>query len=110
LVSSGKAAGASAAGAPPATDGMMLTVSPALICRPDRRVRLREISNVFVVDVDVDEAAQLAFGVVQVRLEARVPVDQIGQQLADRLAVHFDRVLPVGERPQRGRNQNLSRH
>ncbi len=80
------------------------------VARVDRRLLLLQVADVFVVDVDVDEAAQLAFSVVQMRLEAGVPADQIGQQLAHRFAIHFDRVLPVGERPQRGRNQNLSRH
>ena len=52
------------AGAPPATDGMMLSVSPGV----HRRLLLLQVADVFVVQVDVDEAAQLALVVVEVRL------------------------------------------
>ena len=42
-----------------------------------------EVTNVFVVEIDVDEAAQLALLVIQMRLETFVLGRQVGEQLAD---------------------------
>ena len=80
------------------------------VARRDRRLLLLQVADVFVVQVDVDEAAQLALIVVQVRLQAGVLRRQIGQQLADRCAVGLDRVLLIGVRSQRGRDQDFRRH
>ena len=54
--------------ADPRTDGMMLTVSPAFtgVCV------LLQVADVLVVQVDVDEAAQLALVVVEVLLQVGV--------------------------------------
>ena len=83
---------------------MMLSVSPGL----DRRLLLLQVADVLVVQVDVDEAAQLALVVVEVLLAARRDcVRQVGEQLADRRAVDLDGVLLVGERPQRSRESGI---
>ena len=75
-----------------------------------RRLLLLQIPDVLVVHVDVDEAAQLALLVVQVRLQPRVLRRQVGEQLADGRAVGLDRVFLIGVRPERCRNQNFRRH
>ena len=75
--------------------------------RLDRRLFLLQIADVFVVDVDVDEAAQLALLVVQVRLQPTVLARQIGEQLADCRARGVNGVLLVGVRPQWCRNQDF---
>ena len=85
---------------------MMLIVSPGFTAR----LFFLQIADVFVVQVDVDEAAQLALLVVEMRLQPFVLRRQVGEQLANRRAVDFDGVLLSGERPQRSRNQNLVRH
>jgi hypothetical protein len=75
-----------------------------------RRLLFLQIPDVLVVHVDVDEAAQLPFLVVEVRLQPGVLRRQIGKQLADSLAVGLHRLFLVGERPERRGNQNLSCH
>src|SRR5207247_2145098 len=62
------------------------------------------------VHVDVDEAAQLALFVVQVRFQPWMLRGQVRQQLADRGAIGVDGVLLIGVRPQRSRNQDFRRH
>ena len=91
---------------PPATDGMMLTVSPSLT---GVRLLLEE-ADVVVVQIDGDEAAQLAFLVVEVLAEVRVPRRHVGEQLADRSALGLDDVLLVRVDAQRRRNQNPGWH
>ncbi len=75
-----------------------------------RRLLLLQIPDVFVVDVDVDEAAQLALIVVEMRFQPGVLRRQVREQLADGLAFDIDGVFLVGERPERRGNQNLSCH
>ncbi len=73
----------------------------------DRRRFFLQIPDVIVVHVDIDEAAQLALLVVQVRLEAGVPRRQIGEQLANRCAGRVNGVLLIGVRPERSRDENF---
>ena len=80
------------------------------VARLHRRLLLLQVPDVLVVDVDVDEAAQLALLVVQVRLQPGVLRRQVGEQLADGRAVGVDGVLLIGVRPQRCGNQNFRRH
>jgi hypothetical protein len=58
---------------------MMLIVSPGFTAV----FLFLEIADVLVVQIDVDEAAQLALLVVEVRLQPRVLRREIGEQLAD---------------------------
>ena len=81
---------------PPATDGMMLSVSPGFTAC----LLPIEVADVFVVQVDVDEAAELALVVVEVLLQRLRASTSAGQQLADSGAFDFDDVLLAGEGPQ----------
>ena len=76
----------------------------------DRRLLLLQVADIFVVQIDVDEAAQLALLVEQMVLQPGVLLRQIGEQLAHRRAVSLDRVLLIRVRPERCWNQNFRRH
>ena len=76
----------------------------------ERRLILLQVADVFVVDVDVDEAAQLAFVVEQMLLQAAKPRRQVCKQLADGRAVELDDVELVGERTQRCGNVDFDGH
>ena len=53
------------------------------VARLERRLILLQIADVFVVDVDVDEAAQPAFVVEQMLLQPAEAAREIAEQLAD---------------------------
>ena len=69
-----------------------------------------QVPDVFVVHVDVDEAAQLAVVLEQVLAQVGVPRRELPQHFADVLAVDLDDGLLAGERPQRRGNQNTNGH
>ena len=75
--------------------------------RVHRRLFFLEIPDVFVVHVDVDEAAQLSLIVEEVRFEPGMPARQVGQQLANGRAAGVDRVLLIRVRSERGRDENF---
>ena len=95
LVAQGAAAPATAASPlPPATDGMMLTVSPAFsgVCF------LLQVADVLVVQVDVDEAPQPPIVAVEVTAQVGVAARQGRERLADGAALHLHGVELVGVR------------
>ena len=69
-----------------------------------------EMADVLVVDVHVDEAAQLAVVVVQVTAEIAVFRDERLEQLSNGAAVDFHDILPVGEGPEWCRDQDPMGH
>ena len=75
-----------------------------------RRLLAIEVADVFVVQVDVDEAAQLALVVVEVLLQPFVSRRQLSEQLADGGAVDFDDVLLAGEGPKGRGDIDLGGH
>src|SRR6516164_3705660 len=60
------------------------------------RLVLLEIANVFVVQIQVHEGAQLAFVAVQVLPQVRIGRSQYVQGLSDRGGLHIDRALLPG--------------
>src|SRR5215217_804526 len=76
------------------------------VARGHRRLLSLQVPDIFVVQIDVDEAAQLALLVVQMRLETGMFFCEVGQQLADRGTGRLDGVLLIGVRTKRCRNQN----
>src|SRR5690606_5473997 len=62
------------------------------------------------VEIDVDEAPELALLVVEVLPETLVPAGQVGQQLADGRAFDLDDVLFAGEGAQRCRDMDFRGH
>jgi hypothetical protein len=87
-------------GAPPATDGTMLNESPGFtgvfsFCRYLMSSSFR---------IDVDEVSQPPIVCVEVLAEPFVLLREVGEQLADGDAAHFDRFVLVREGAQRGRN------
>ena len=66
-------------GEPPAMEGTMLMVSPSLV----GVASLCEVTDVFVVDVDIDEAAQFAVFGEQVLLQIAELRGQVAQSFAD---------------------------
>ena len=84
----------------------MLMVSPAL----SARLLALEMTDVFVVHVDIDEAAEPAFVGVQMPAKIAVAPDEPLQALANRRAFDFDDVLLAGERAKRCRDQNSMGH
>ena len=91
---------------PPATAGRIESTSPSatLVSRPV------EVADVVVVLVDVDELVQPAAVVEQVAAQARVPLDQRAEHLADGRAVDADGRLAVGVGTQDGRKLHLDGH
>ena len=71
-----------------------------------RRRVLVHVADIFVVQIDIDETAQLAFVVVEMLLQIREARGQRGQHFADGLAGEIDGIVLVGELPQRGRDQD----
>ena len=65
---------------------------------------LSQVADVFVVQIHVDEAAQLAFIVEELLAQIGMLRRQRGQYFAHRRAGQLNRVLLFGELPQRGRN------
>ena len=89
---------------PPAMLGTIEIVSPSA----HRRRVLAQIADVFVVQVDVDEAAQLAFVVVEMCLRRSAMLGgQRVEHLADGRPGELDGILLPGELAQRRRDQNL---
>ena len=84
----------------------MLTVSPAL----SARFLPLEMTDVFVVHVDVDEAPELAFVGVEVLAEIAVAPDERLEVSPTVPTVHFDDIQLAGKRPERCRNQNSMSH
>jgi hypothetical protein len=80
------------------------------VARLERRLLAIEVADVLVVHVDVDEAAELSVIVVQMTAQIAVPGDKRLEQLADGTAVELHDILPVGERPERCRDQNPMGH
>ena len=76
----------------------------------DRRLFLAEIPDVFVVDVDVDEAPELAVGVEQVVLELGVDRDEVLEHFADVRAAHLNGGLLVRERTKGGGDEHCGCH
>jgi hypothetical protein len=68
------------------------------------------MADVVVVDVHVDEAAQLAFGAEQMRAELRVRVGQRAQERAHGGPLRGDDRLLPREGAQRRWNENTDRH
>jgi hypothetical protein len=66
-----------------------------------------EIADVFVVEVEVDEGAELAFGGVEVLAHGREALDEGGESFADGGAGDGDGLLPLGEGAKRGWDVNL---
>src|SRR6266542_45385 len=75
----------------------------------DRRLLFLQVANVFVIQIHIDEASQLALFVVEMRFETRMLSREVREQLADRCAVGFDGFLLIRVRPERCRNQNSCR-
>ena len=77
------------------------------VVRRDGRLLLLQIPDVLVVHVYVDEAAQSALLVVEMRFQASVLPRQIREQLADGRAARVDRVLLIRVRPERCRDEDF---
>src|SRR5688572_9465533 len=71
------------------------------VARLHRGLLFLQIPDVLVVEIDVDEAAELSLLVVEVRLQPRILRGEVGEQLADRRAVDFDGILLPSERSKR---------
>jgi hypothetical protein len=72
----------------------------------ERRGLFLQIADVFVVDVHVDEAAQLSFAGVQMRAQVAELRREIRERLADGRAGHLHGVRLAGVGAQRGGDQN----
>ena len=68
-----------------------------------------EEADVLVVQIDVDEAAQLA-AVDQALLDPGVPGLQVGEELGERGPAALDRLLAVGVGAEDGRDADLDGH
>src|SRR5262245_33020165 len=69
---------------------------PDLVLGADRRRETTRVPHVAAVDVDVDEAMELAVRGQQLLGERRVPPDERLHGVADRPAIDVDRPLAVG--------------
>ena len=69
-----------------------------------------EVADVFVVDIHVDEAAQLAFVVEQVAAQVGVLGGQLVERFAHGGGIDFDGIVATGVLAQRGGNENLSHY
>src|SRR6185503_1373852 len=67
---------------------------------PDRRRAPLEIAHVLAVEVDVDEAVQVALGRQELVLERGVRRDETVDDFADRPAADLDLLRPTEARPQ----------
>lgn len=76
-----------------------------LIVGLDRRVEAIDVTDVLVLDIDVDEAADLPV-IEELLTETGVLVDQRGEDLADGRAVGVDLAGAVGVLAQDGGNAN----
>ena len=74
------------------------------VARLQGGVFLLQVADVLVVQVDVDEAPQLAFVVVEVLAQVAVGRDQVRQRFAHRPARDFDAFLLVDVGPERRGN------
>ncbi len=68
---------------------------------------LFQITDVFVIDIHVDETAQLAFVAVKLAAQILVFGREFAENLADGGAAQFDGVMFVGVLPQRSWNEYL---
>ncbi len=73
----------------------------------DRRRVFFQIADVFVVQIHVDEAAQLAFVVKELLAQVGELRGQRAQHFADGRAGQLHRIVLVGVLAQRGRNQDF---
>jgi hypothetical protein len=69
-----------------------------------------EIADVFVIQIDVDEATQPSIFVVKMLLQRLVFARQLRKQLADGGAFELDDITLSSEGPQRCGNVNLRGH
>jgi hypothetical protein len=70
----------------------------------------REVPNVGLVQIQVDEAPEPAVLLDQVALETSMGGEQPFEHLADRIAGKLDGILAGGETPKRGRDGHSDRH
>src|SRR5688572_20546539 len=75
-----------------------------------RRVEVLEEADVFVVEVDVDEAVELVGGLEQARLDAGGAALYVVEDLAHISALGLDAVFSVGVVSERGWDSDLDRH
>jgi hypothetical protein len=66
--------------------------------------------NVFVADINIDEAAELAFIVIKVLAEVAVLGGDGCERFSDRLCLYFQRILLFRILSQRSRDDDLNRH
>ena len=76
----------------------------------ERGALLLQVPDVIVVDVDVDEVAQLAIVAVQMSLQLAMLRRQRGQDVADGRTVRLDSILLSGVRTQGRRDQDSVGH
>src|ERR687886_47116 len=63
------------------------------VAAPDRSLQLAQVADVFVVDVDVDELAQLTIRAEQALAETGIALGQVFEHLADVAALGADDLL-----------------
>src|SRR5271155_4829104 len=72
-----------------------------LITVLERRIAVFEEADVLLVDIDVDEAAHLAFFIHETFLDAGETRLQFDERLADGGGVDFDQLLVIGQLAER---------
>ena len=68
------------------------------------------ITDVLVIDVNIDEIPDAAFFFIQILLQFRKPAAKICQNLFYIFSVLIKLILIIGKLPQRGRHLNHDRH